>query len=113
MIMRLIIIGISLFLLSFVVKQDKDFYQKLVVKAFEQTKIEVKYEPAYVQIKYPNGDVPPNTGVCTDLVIRAYRGLNIDLQKLVHEDMVKHFEQYPKLWKLKKPDLTPAVKPVI
>jgi len=69
-----------------------------------QTKIEVSYDPAYVRIKYPGGDVPANTGVCTDVVIRAYRGLNIDLQKEVHEDMVKNFGAYPKLWKLKAPD---------
>ena len=102
--MRFIIICISVFFVSFVIKQEQDFFQKLVVQAIEQTKIQVKYEPAYVQIKYPNGDVPANTGVCTDLVIRAYRGLNIDLQKLVHEDMMKNFAQYPKLWKLKSPD---------
>ncbi len=85
-------------------RQGDDFFQKLVKKAIEQTKQKVTYVPAYVQIKYPNGDVPSNTGVCTDLVIRAYRGVNIDLQKEVHEDMMKHFKEYPKLWKLKAPD---------
>jgi len=90
--------------LSFSVKQDAAFFQKLVSQAVNQTKIKVTYVPAYVQIKYPNGDVPSNTGVCTDLVIRAYRGVGIDLQKEVHEDMVKNFKNYPQLWKLKKPD---------
>lgn len=93
-----------LFLAIFSFKQDSPFFQKLVVQAINQTKIKVTYVPDYIRIKYPNGDVPANTGVCTDLVIRAYRGLGIDLQKEVHEDMVKHFKDYPKLWKLKAPD---------
>lgn len=84
--------------------QQDDFYKKLVEQAILQTKTEVTYVPEYVKIKYPNGDVPSNTGVCTDLIIRSYRGLNIDLQKEVHEDMVKNFKNYPKLWKLKAPD---------
>ncbi len=93
-----------LFFACFSFKQDTSFFQKLVVQAINQTKIKVTYVPAYVQIKYPNGDVPANTGVCTDLVIRAYRGVGIDLQKQVHEDMVKNFKNYPKLWSLKSPD---------
>ena len=84
--------------------QNDVFFDKLIQQAINQTKIEVKYVPAYVTIKYPNGDVPINTGVCTDLVIRSYRGVNIDLQKEVHEDMVKNFKNYPQLWKLKAPD---------
>lgn len=85
-------------------KQEAGFFKTLVLQAINQTKIKVVYVPAYVQIKYPNGDVPANTGVCTDLVIRAYRGVGIDLQKEVHEDMVKNFKNYPKLWSLKSPD---------
>lgn len=84
--------------------QQTDFFSRLVAQAIAQTKQKVEYDPAYVQIKYPGGDVPSNTGVCTDLVIRAYRGLGIDLQKEVHEDMAKNFEKYPKFWKLKKTD---------
>ncbi len=105
--MNLKIYKIALFCLFFACfsfKQDTSFFQKLVVQAINQTKIKVTYVPAYVQIKYPNGDVPANTGVCTDLVIRAYRGVGIDLQKEVHEDMVKNFKNYPKLWSLKSPD---------
>lgn len=66
----------------------------------------IVYDPKYVSIKYPNGDVAPNTGVCTDVVIRAYRKLGIDLQKEVHEDMLKHFESYPnrKKWGMKTTD---------
>lgn len=64
------------------------------------------YDPTYRQISYPNGDVAANTGVCTDVVIRTYRVLGIDLQKLVHEDMKAHFLLYPsqKMWGLKSTD---------
>ncbi len=96
--------GIFLIFVLFSFKQEANFYDKLVQQAINQTKINVTYVPQYVQIKYPNGDVPSNTGVCTDLVIRSYRGVAIDLQKEVHEDMVKNFKNYPKLWKLKAPD---------
>lgn len=84
--------------------QQPSFYDRLIQSAVAQTKTEVTYVPDYVRIPYPNGDVPANTGVCTDLVIRAYRAVGIDLQKEVHEDMVKHFADYPQLWKLKGPD---------
>jgi hypothetical protein len=100
--MRGLLLVVCILLLSF--RQENDFFQKLAAKAIEQTKQKVRYDPAYVQISYPNGDVPANTGVCTDVVIRAYRALNIDLQKEVHEDMTAHFDKYPKLWSLKKPD---------
>ncbi|MCW3077020.1 MAG: putative amidase domain protein [Bacteroidetes bacterium] len=102
--MRICAVLLAFFLFAFTNKQSADFYEKLVDKSIEQTKEKVRYEPAYVQMKYPNGDVPSNTGVCTDLVIRAYRGVGIDLQKEVHEDMLKRFKDYPKLWNLKKPD---------
>src|SRR5690606_27972681 len=58
----------------------------------------------YFSIPYPNGDVPAGKGVCTDVVIRAYRKLGIDLQKEVHEDMKRNFQLYPKIWGLKKTD---------
>ena len=64
----------------------------------------IKYTPDYVSIAYPNGDVPAKTGVCTDVIIRAYRKLSIDLQKEVHEDMRNSFEMYPKTWGLNRPD---------
>lgn len=64
----------------------------------------IVYDPAYVKLKYPGGDVPANTGVCTDVVIRAYRKLGIDLQKEVHEDMKANFGLYPKNWGRKTPD---------
>ncbi len=63
------------------------------------------YDPAYVGLKYPGGDVPLERGVCTDVIIRALRkGAGLDLQKLVHEDMKKAFAKYPKIWGLKKTD---------
>lgn len=72
--------------------------------ALELTKQNVTYDPAYFKIKYPDGDVPANKGVCTDVVIRAYRALGTDLQKEVHEDMLLNFDKYPKTWGLKKTD---------
>jgi hypothetical protein len=80
------------------------FYEKLSVSALELTKDHVQYDPAYFKIPYPNGDVPKNKGVCTDVIIRAYRKLGIDLQKEVHEDMVAHFDLYPGKWGLSRPD---------
>ncbi len=81
------IIPFLLIFFAFSLKQDSPFFQNLVIQAVNQTKIRVTYVPAYVQIKYPNGDVPSNTGVCTDLVIRALRGVGIYIQKFVHSDM--------------------------
>ena len=72
--------------------------------ALQLTKQEVVYDPSYFSIDYPNGDVPADRGVCTDVVIRAYRLRGIDLQKLVHEDMKAHFHLYPKNWGLKRTD---------
>jgi hypothetical protein len=62
------------------------------------------YDPAYVGLKYPGGDVPNDRGVCTDVVIRALRQSGVDLQKLVHKDMKAHFDAYPKIWGLKGTD---------
>lgn len=64
----------------------------------------IDYDPTYFSIEYPNGDVPADKGVCTDVVIRTYRKLGVDLQKLVHEDMKANFNLYPKTWGLSKPD---------
>ncbi len=82
----------------------QDFFSRLADSAFTLTKQVVLYDPAYVRIPYPNGDVPSDRGVCTDVVIRAYRKLGIDLQKEVHEDMKAHFDKYPKKWGLSHPD---------
>lgn len=66
----------------------------------------IAYDGSYEVLAYPNGDVAPDRGVCTDVIIRAYRQLDIDLQQLVHEDMKKNFSQYPsqKMWGLKSTD---------
>lgn len=82
----------------------KDFYGKLSDAAIMLTKDEVEYDGKYFKISYPNGDVPKDKGVCTDVIIRAYRKMGIDLQKEVHEDMAKNFTLYPKTWGLKTPD---------
>lgn len=75
---------------------DPDFKRALSKAALERTTHSVRYDGSYRSITYPNGDVPGNTGVCTDVVIRSYRALGIDLQQLVHEDMKAHFKSYPK-----------------
>jgi len=72
--------------------------------ALELTKQKVSYDPSYFSIAYPNGDVPADKGVCTDVVIRAYRLKGIDLQKEVHEDMKANFKLYPNIWGLKHTD---------
>lgn len=84
--------------------QTGDFCTRLSDAALELTKDFVIYDPSYFRIDYPGGDVPSNKGVCTDVVIRAYRKLGIDLQKEVHEDMKAHFAKYPKNWGLTRPD---------
>jgi hypothetical protein len=71
------------------------FLRRLVVAAIERTHHTVKYDPVYVKIPYPGGDVPAGTGVCSDEVIRAYRAVGVDLQKEVHEDMQQNFSAYP------------------
>lgn len=78
----------------------------LVDAAFERTRHQVTYDGRYVSIPYPGGDVPENIGVCTDVVIRSYRSLGIDLQQKVHEDMRSHFQAYPskRIWGLTRPD---------
>jgi uncharacterized protein YijF (DUF1287 family) len=88
------------------IENPNSFAEKLSNAAISIIDKEVIYTPNYVKLKYPNGDVPAKTGVCTDVIIRAYRKLNIDLQKEVHEDMVANFTKYPNLkkWGLKTTD---------
>jgi uncharacterized protein YijF (DUF1287 family) len=75
-----------------------------VAAALEQTRSTVTYDGAYRRIAYPGGDVPASTGVCTDVVVRAYRKVGVDLQVRVHEDMVRSFKAYPQLWGMAGPD---------
>ncbi|MBL8049013.1 MAG: DUF1287 domain-containing protein [Chthonomonas sp.] len=76
----------------------------VMISAKEQARLTKFYDPAYVQLKYPGGDVPMERGVCADVIVRALRAANIDLQKELHEDMAKHFNKYPQNWGLRKPD---------
>lgn len=78
--------------------------EHLVKAAREQIGVTVLYDGSYRRLAYPGGDVPKDRGVCTDVLIRAYRQLNMDLQKRVHEDMRKAWAHYPKIWGLKAPD---------
>lgn len=82
------------------------FEQDIVSAALERTKQRVTYDGSYFSIPYPNGDVPENIGVCTDVVIRTYRAIGTDLQVLVHEDMKKNFSAYPskRIWGLRATD---------
>lgn len=87
-----------------VVSVDSPQNQKIIASAIKQTKVTRTYDPAYVKLAYPGGDVPMSTGVCTDVVIRAFRSINIDLQKEVYEDMRENFAVYPRNWGLNAPD---------
>lgn len=82
------------------------FEEDIVLAAMERTEKSVTYDGSYFSIPYPNGDVPPAIGVCTDVIIRTYRALGTDLQVLVHEDMSASFEAYPsrRIWGLARPD---------
>jgi uncharacterized protein len=91
-------------LLYFDISAQDDFVQKLDKAVIELTQQSVTYDPGYFRIDYPNGDVPSDRGVCTDVIIRAYRKLGIDLQKEVHNDMVSDFDNYPHYWGLKSTD---------
>lgn len=80
------------------------FANALVAAARERTYKSETYDGSYRVIPYPMGDVPDDRGVCTDVIIRAYRKVKVDLQVLVYEDMRDHFSAYPKRWGLRKPD---------
>jgi uncharacterized protein len=84
--------------------QGDSFATRLSRAALDRTTHSVRYDPAYLKLSYPGGDVPADTGVCSDEVIRSYRALGHDLQQLVHQDMKKHFSAYPKAWGLKSTD---------
>ena len=80
-----------------------DFTRQLVAAAVERSHAHVRYVADYVRIPYPGGDVPADTGVCTDEIIRIYRKVGIDLQKEVHEDEIGHFREYPRKWRWLSP----------
>src|SRR6059058_3326909 len=85
-------------------KARRIFLSKFAAAALDRTQHAVRYDPAYIHLAYPGGDVPATTGVCTDEVIRAYRAVGIDLQKEVHEDMAANFSAYPRKWGRTQPD---------
>jgi uncharacterized protein YijF (DUF1287 family) len=82
----------------------QSFLRRFAAAALDRTQHAVRYDPTYVRLPYPGGDVPADTGVCTDEVIRAYRAVGIDLQKEVHEDMAANFSAYPRKWGRREPD---------
>ncbi|MEQ9297172.1 MAG: DUF1287 domain-containing protein [Cyclobacteriaceae bacterium] len=83
---------------------ESNFYSQLADSAETLSLDRVIYNPAYFLINYPNGDIPEDKGVCTDVVIRAYRKLGIDLQQAMHEDMKNNFDLYPGIWGLSSTD---------
>lgn len=86
-------------------RQSQPWTARLVDAALDQVGVTVIYDPAYVRLDYPGGDVPAERGVCTDVVVRAYRkAFNVDLQRLVNEDMRAAFSAYPTIWGRKQPD---------
>jgi uncharacterized protein YijF (DUF1287 family) len=103
--MRSIIAAIFLVIVSAVAaRADTAQALDLVVAARAQIGVTLIYDPSYRQIAYPMGDVPAERGVCTDVVIRAFRAIGIDLQAELHRDMKRHFAAYPRTWGLSVPD---------
>jgi len=78
--------------------------QRVIAAARAETQVTRFYDPSYVKLSYPGGDPPPDRGVCSDVIIRAFRAGGVDLQREVHEDMARHFASYPHLWGLRTPD---------
>jgi|SRR5262245_20547430 len=78
--------------------------RRIIDSAHEQVGVTLSYDPSYSVIRFPGGDVPMVRGVCTDVIIRAYRGVGVDLQLLVNQDMRRAFSAYPRNWGLSRPD---------
>ncbi len=96
---------IGIFLIATIAFADPpSLLDQLVAEARKRTQVDVVYDGSYRAIDYPKGDVPNHIGVCTDVIVRAYRGVGIDLQKVIHEDIKANFSVYPKIWGLKRPD---------
>ena len=97
---------LTILLLSSQNALSETFELDIVQAALERTNHNVRYDGRYMSIPYPNGDVPANIGVCTDVIVRTYRAIGTDLQQLVHEDMVANFEAYPskRIWGLSRTD---------
>lgn len=98
-----LVIGATVVLLALPLAAQPSL-QKVIEGARRQVGVTRGYDPAYRRIPYPGGDVPRESGVCTDVIIRAYRHAGTDLQVLVHQDMKASFRAYPKNWGLRRPD---------
>lgn len=85
-------------------RRATDTGARLALAAEDQVGVTIIYDPQYVKLAYPNGDVPLERGVCTDVIVRAFRAIGVDLQVRVHEDMRRHFSVYPKDWGMTTPD---------
>lgn len=97
--------GIVVILISTLASADGGAIQQQIAQsARQQIGQTLFYDPAYVRLDYPGGDVALDRGVCTDVVIRSLRGVDIDLQQLIHEDMSANFSRYPRNWGLSRPD---------
>lgn len=95
----------ALFPIPLLAQNNSSKVQQLITAARAQIGLTTIYDGSYQTLVYPNGDVPRERGVCTDVIIRAYRdAFKYDLQKMVHEDMQGKFSAYPKIWGMKKPD---------
>jgi len=77
---------------------------RIAIAAREQVGVTTIYDPKYVLLPYPNGDLPMVRGVCADVVVRAFRRIGVDLQAELHKDMSRHFAAYPNNWGLRRPD---------
>jgi uncharacterized protein len=103
--MRAIFVAILLvFVASHPARAEPASALDLVDAARAQVGVTLIYDPSYQRIAYPMGDVPMVRGVCSDVVIRAFRTVGIDLQQELHRDMRRHFAAYPRNWGLSKPD---------
>jgi hypothetical protein len=98
------VLSIFYIAIAIVTSAATGFYDDLAKAAVSLTEDKVIYNGTYFSIPYPNGDIPAEYGVCTDVIIRSYRKVEIDLQKEVHEDMRANFKEYPQIWGLKRTD---------
>jgi len=96
--------GVLLAFVALLLAPRPTFTRDLIRAAVAQTASRVTYDGSYRRIAYPGGDVPAHIGVCTDLIVRAYRAVGVDLQVRVHEDMSAAFAAYPRAWGLARPD---------
>lgn len=85
-------------------QEQAEFLTGLCAAAKERTEHKITYDSSYFELDYPGGDVPENIGVCADVIVRSYRALGVDLQRLIHEDMRRDFNAYPHIWLQSEPD---------